>query len=114
MIKIELINTEEYINGDKCKNNVYPLNNKNLSCARSTITGRYPTTGYCVNEACDELIYVLEGQGTLNKEKETIFFKKDDAIMIEKNEKFYWDGNCQVLAICNPAWFESQHKEKEN
>ncbi len=111
MKKIKLDETTKYINGDKCKTLEYQFKIKELSLAQSTITGRYPEIGYCCNEACSELLYIVKGNGTLNKKEESISFNEGDAIYIEKGEKFYWDANCVSIAICSPAWYEEQHKE---
>ena len=43
-------------------------------------------------------------------ENEVIEFKKEDAIFILPNEKYYWDSNyCIVSLTCTPAWSEEQH-----
>ncbi len=111
MKKVSFKEAKEFINGDKCHTYEYGFNNKELGIAKSIISGRYPECGYCVNEECLELIYVLSGNGALVKENEKIEFSMGDALMIDRGEKFYWDGECEVLAMCAPAWFSSQHKE---
>lgn len=63
-----------------------------------------------MNEECKELIYVIDGNGTLNKEKETIEFKKGDAILIDKGEKYYWNAQCTIIMPCTPAWYPEQYK----
>ncbi len=67
-----------------------------------------------MNEECKELIYVIDGRGTLNKENETIKFKKGDAILINKGEKYYWDALCTIVMPCTPAWYPEQHKLIDN
>ena len=58
-----------------------------------------------------ELIYVIEGKGTLNFENKRIEFSKGDSILIEPNEKYYYDTNyCIVSMTCTPAWLPEQHK----
>ena len=64
------------------------LNEKNLDFCINTITGRYPEKGYCTNEECQELCYVLEGEGTINRKDETISFKQGDVIFIEKKDVY--------------------------
>lgn len=59
---------------------------------------------------CKELIYVIEGKGTLNKKQETIEFEKGDAILIDKGEIYYWDAHCTIAMPCTPAWYPEQHK----
>ena len=86
------------------------LNEKNLDFCINTITGRYPEKGYCTNEECQELCYVLEGEGTINRKDETINFKQGDVIFIEKKDVYFWNGNCKLALVCNPAWSKDQCK----
>lgn len=108
LVKVE--NAVSFANSENCKGLEYPLKDKDINCSTAIINGRYPETGYCVNEECKELIYVLEGEGTLNKKDETISFKKDDVILIDKGEIYYWDGNFKIVMPCTPAWYPEQYK----
>ena len=53
-------------NSDKCKTLEYSFNDKEIDLGIATINGRYPDKGYGVNLVSKELIYVIEGKGTLN------------------------------------------------
>ncbi len=98
-------------NSKKCKISEYSFGDKDIDLGLATITGRYPDEGYCVNLISKELIYVMEGSGTLNFENEKVDFSKGDAILIEPNEKYYWDCDyCVVSMTCNPSWTKEQHK----
>jgi mannose-6-phosphate isomerase class I len=107
---VKLEKAEKFNNSDKCEVLEYPLEDADINCATAKITGRYPEKGYCVNEQCKELIYVIEGYGTLNKKEESISFKKGDVILIDKGEIYFWDGNCEIVMPCTPAWYPEQHK----
>lgn len=107
---IKLEQAEKSNNSEKCKVLEYSFNDKDIDCATAVISGRYPDIGYCMNEECKELIYVIEGEGTLNKEDGIIKFKKGDAILINKGEKYYWDAHCTIVMPCTPAWYPEQHK----
>lgn len=63
-----------------------------------------------MNEKCRELIYCLEGTGTLNKKDEVIEFNKGDVILIDKGEMYYWDAECTICMPCTPAWNKEQYK----
>ncbi len=64
-----------------------------------------------MNTACKELVYVLEGSGKLVFENKEIEFSVGDAILIDSNEKYYWDTEyCKLTMACNPAWNVEQHK----
>lgn len=107
---VKLNDAEKFNNSERCEVLEYPLNDADINCATAIITGRYPDKGYCVNEQCKELIYVIEGKGTLNKKDEVVSFEKGDVILIEKGEKYFWDANCKIVMPCTPAWYPEQHK----
>lgn len=98
-------------NSDKCKTMEYSFNESDLDLAVATIIGRYPDVGYCVNEISKELIYVLDGEGKLVFENNSVEFSKGDSVLVYPNEKYYWDCDyCVVSLTCNPAWTKDQHK----
>ncbi len=86
------------------------LNEKNIDFCINTITGRYPEKGYCTNELCQEMCYILDGSGSINKKDEIINFKQGDVIFIDKKEIYYWNGICKIIMICTPAWNKEQCK----
>ena len=90
--------SQEFKNGDKCTVIEYPSDDKDINFSTAVLTGRYPDEGYCVNEECKELIYCMEGKGTLN------------VILIDKGEIYYWDAHCTIAMPCTPAWYPEQHK----
>ncbi len=99
---VKFNDAEKFNNSNTCEVLEYPLNDSDINCATAVITGRYPEKGYCVNEKCKEMIYVIEGNGTLTKKDETIHF--------EKGEIYFWDANCRIVMPCTPAWYPKQHK----
>ena len=101
----------ESANSDTCKYIEYSFEDKDIDFSIVTITGRYPEKGFCVNSICKELIYVLEGSGKLCFENRVINFSKGDAVLINSNEKYYWESDyCKVSTSCTPAWSPEQHK----
>ena len=98
-------------NSDKCKTLEYSFMDKDIDLGIATIIGRYPDDGYGVNFVSKELIYVIEGSGTLNFEDKKVDFSKGDSILIEPNEKYYYDTEyCVISMTCTPAWSVEQHK----
>ena len=98
-------------NSGKCKTLEYSFMDKDIDLGIATIKGRYPDEGYGVNLISKELIYVMEGRGTLNFENEKIEFSEGDSILIEPNEKYYYDTEyCKISMSCTPAWSIEQHK----
>ena len=110
---MQIIKNENAIKGansDKCKTLEYSFGDKDIDLGVAVITGRYPESGYCKNLVSKELIYVLEGSRTLCFENESIKFSVGDSILIDNDEKYYWDTTyCKVSMICTPAWSEEQH-----
>lgn len=107
---VKLEQAQEFSNSDKCKGLEYPLEDTDINFSIAKIQGRYPDSSYCVNEVCKELIYVIEGNGSLNKKDEKIEFKKGDVILIEKGEVYFWNAHCTIAISCTPAWYSEQHK----
>ena len=101
-------------NSDKCKVIEYHLGDPDINCAVAHLSGRYPEEGYAINEICKELVYVVNGEGTLNKKNhEPIKFKAKDVLLIDKGEPFYWDAHCEIIMPCTPAWNPEQYKSIE-
>ena len=108
---IKKSNAVKGANSDKCKTLEYSFKDKGMDLGIATITGRYPENGFCVNTISKELIYVLDGNGKLYFENSCIEFEEGDSILINSNEKYYWDSTyCIVSMTCTPAWNEEQHK----
>ncbi|MDO4199954.1 MAG: hypothetical protein Q4D57_04300 [Clostridia bacterium] len=98
-------------NSGVCELSEYSFENKNMDLGIATLTGRYPDKGYCVNSACMELIYVLEGDGNLCFADKSVDFSAGDSLLIDKGEKYYWETDyCKVAMVCTPAWNVEQYK----
>lgn len=98
-------------NSGKCGMSSYYFGDKDVDLCLATIRGRYPETGFCVNLICKELVYVLEGSGSLCFEDEVMDFKQDDAVLIENGRKYYWSANyCKVAISSCPALTTEQCK----
>jgi len=98
-------------NSEKCKTIEYSFGDKDIDLGIAVITGRYPEEGYGVNLISKELIYVLEGTGELCFEDRKISFEKGDSILINNNEKYYYETEyCKISMACTPAWSREQHK----
>lgn len=98
-------------NSELCKTLEYSFGEKDIDLGIATIRGRYPSVGYALNTVSKELVYVLEGSGTLVFEKEKVSFEKGDAILINPNDKYYYDTKFAVVSLtCTPAFDVEQHK----
>lgn len=86
------------------------INDQDLDFCINTITGRYPQKGYAQNLKCKEICYILEGNGFIHKKDEDIKFKQGDVILIDKEEIYFWEGDCQIIMVCSPSWYKEQCK----
>ncbi len=112
---IKLDEATEKSNSEKCKITDYSFGDNQLNLVVTTITGRYPESGYCLNEISKELIYVLEGEGKIVFENTNIKITKGDSILISPNEKYYWDCKyCVATITCTPPWNLKQYKHIED
>ena len=95
--------TSEHKNGEYCVAIEYPLDDKDLNAAVIELSGRYPTKGRVVNEVCKELAYIISGSCSIVFEDRSIELETGDLILIEPNEKYYWEGNAKLFVPCTPA-----------
>jgi len=114
MIEVKIIKNSEAevgANSEKCKTIEYSFGDNEIDLGLATISGRYPEEGWCVNLISKELIYVLEGKGEICFENTKISFEKGDSILINNNEKYYWQTeHCKVSMTCTPAWSKEQYE----
>lgn len=111
MLHIKQNQAQSY-HGDGYSGIDYPMTDPDINFAVIQIHSRSPKTGYQVNTACKELLYIMNGKGTLTlKEKgETISFEKGDVLFIDKGECYAFEGNFEAAVPCTPAWTSNQHK----
>ena len=102
--------TKEFKNSDQCLAIEYPLGDKDINGAVIKLNGRYPDKGRVVNTVCKEMAYIIKGTGKLVVEGQDVNFSEGDLILIDKNEKYYWQGNFEIFTTCVPAWYPQQHK----
>lgn len=89
----------------------YPFDDKDINAAIITITGRYPEEGYVVNKVCKEAVYIIVGTGILATENTQHQLAAGDMAMLPPGEKYYFEGNLQIVMPCHPAWYPEQHEE---
>ncbi|MCL2037932.1 cupin domain-containing protein [Candidatus Saccharibacteria bacterium] len=111
---VKLNDTEKFVNSENCFGRNYPLDESTMNLAVIKITGRYPDDNFVVNEVSKEMCYILSGEGkVVKKGGEILEFEAGDMVFLDKNESYYFNGQCEMAVICAPKWAEEQHKEVE-
>ncbi len=108
---IKKSSAKEVKNSKSCIAIEYPLDDSDLNGAVIVLDGRYPDKGYALNLKCKELAYIISGKGKFFQPGKETEVSEGDMVLIEKNEKYYWEGNLKMFIQCNPSWYPEQHKE---
>ncbi len=102
----------ELYNGDGFSGMDYPTIDKDINFAIVKINGKSPKKGYQTNTNCKELLYIMEGNGILNKkgERQKIEFEQGDVLLIDKGESYAFEGHFTAAVPRTPAWTPEQHE----
>ncbi len=57
--------------------------------------------------------YILKGSGKIEVEGVETKLGEGDLVLINKGEKYFFEGNLTMFGSCIPAWYPEQHKEVE-
>lgn len=103
----------EFKNSDACTAYEYPFEDGDINGAVITLAGRYPDAGRVRNNACKELVYIIHGSGKVVVEGNDTPLTTGDMILLLPGEKYYFEGELEMLMPCTPAWYPEQHEEVE-
>jgi hypothetical protein len=87
----------------------YDTSDSSISGAVAQINGRYPEKGFAEN-GFKELVFVISGNGFVVTPKERKEIDVGDEILIDKNEKYAWEGNMTIFMATTPKFDPKQHK----
>ena len=105
--------TKEFKNSDQCTAIEYPLGDKDINGAVIKLNGRYPEKGRTVNTKVKEMAYVIRGRGKIVVEGKEYSLNVGDFVLIDANERYFWEGDLEMFVPCVPAWYPEQHQEVE-
>jgi mannose-6-phosphate isomerase-like protein (cupin superfamily) len=88
----------------------YPFNDKDIELSCAEIRGRYPLEGFAMNEKIKEIFYINKGKGKINIEGKDLELKEGDVILIQAKQKYFWQGDLDLVLACNPKFNPEQHK----
>lgn len=89
----------------------YGTDNKDLGFALARIKGRFPDSGKAMNRICQEIYYVISGNGKLFINDKEVELKEGDVFFIEAGKEYYVVGEDLVLAVpTSPSWYPEQQR----
>ena len=100
----------ELFEGETNKTYEYNIEDKDINYCIVDIDGRFPKEKWAINRKCKEMAHVLSGSGVLIVNGREYKLKTDDVVLIDVNEKYYWEGNMRLGLPCAPAWYPEQHE----
>jgi mannose-6-phosphate isomerase-like protein (cupin superfamily) len=105
--------SQEFKNGASCAVYEYPMDDRTINGAVVKLSGRYPDKGSSVNSTCKLMAYIIEGSGAIFVDGKETRVDKGDLVLVEPNEKYYWQGSMELFMPCAPAWTPEQYKVVE-
>lgn len=88
----------------------YLMDDDEVSGAVTEINGRYPENGFAYNEKSKEMVYVISGNGKIVQPNAETSINTGDMLIIDRYEKFAWEGNLKLLLVTLPKFDPNQHK----
>lgn len=107
---IKLENADIFKNGETCEVSEYEFGDPDINIATAKLDGRFPESGFIVNEKVKEYAYVIRGVGKIATKTAMFDFAEGDVISIPDGEPYYWDAHCSLVMPCAPAWYPEQSK----
>jgi mannose-6-phosphate isomerase-like protein (cupin superfamily) len=102
----------KFVNSKSCVVYEYAFDDPDINGAVGVINGRYPESGWAVNEKCKELVYVVSGEGSLGTASQKLDLHAGDSAFILPGERYCFTGKELVIFMpCSPAWYPEQHRE---
>ncbi|MBN2203244.1 MAG: cupin domain-containing protein [Candidatus Aenigmarchaeota archaeon] len=100
----------QHANAATCIAYEYGLGDKDIDVAYIKIDGRYPEKGRTLNRKSKEVIFVIDGKGIVEIDGNVFDMEEGDSILIQPNQKFFFDGKLKIVVCCNPAWDPKQYE----
>jgi len=106
--------SKKFENSKDCTVWEYEYPSELFSFATALINGRYPDKRRCANLECEEVYYVISGEGIIHSEFGDFKVEQGDLYFFKKREKYYIEGKKLFVALGNsPKWKLEQYKDFE-
>lgn len=102
---------KEFKNSPVCIAYEYSHNDKDINLAVIELSGRYPSKGRVINKISKEVAFVIEGKGKVGIDGKEFLLNEGDSVLIQSNQKFFWEGKMKLAMVCYPAFDPKQHVE---
>jgi mannose-6-phosphate isomerase-like protein (cupin superfamily) len=103
--------TKKHSNSPKCIAYEYPFTDKDINIAFIEIKGRYPDKDRVTNKVCKEIVFVVKGKGKIEVDGKELLISEGDSIFIQPSQKYFFEGNLEIITSCHPTWYSEQHIE---
>lgn len=103
--------THEFYNGTVVVNEFNFTGSSVINDAYITLTGRYPDSGYAVNDVSTALISIESGEGEITiKNLTPTPLNSGDRVIIKPGEPYFFSplGHLALRYIATPAWTPDQ------
>ena len=100
----------EFKNAETCIALEYETGTPDINLARIDISGRYPEHGTAVNTKVTEIVYVLQGSGSVTVNGVFTALTAGDVISVAVGEAVFWEGELSLVIACSPAWYPGQYE----
>ncbi len=97
-------------NSEECSVFEYPFDDQDIELSCAKIDGRYPKEGFVMNEKIKEIFYINKGKGKIDIENKDFDVEEGDVILIQPKQKYFWQGNLDIVLACNSKFSLEQHK----
>ncbi|MFH1474055.1 MAG: hypothetical protein ABIE55_04170 [Candidatus Aenigmatarchaeota archaeon] len=95
---------KKHANTPSCIAYEYGHKDKDIDVAFIEIRGRYPERGRVVSKVSKEMIFISKGNGKIEIDGEYFDLNEGDAIIIQPNQKYFFEGKLDLVFSCNPSW----------
>jgi len=101
---------EKHENAPTCTVYEHKHGDKDIDIAEVEIRGRYPESGHSINEECKELFLVSRGSGKIEIDGHPFELAEGDSLLIQPKQKYFFEGNLDLIITCRPAWTPEQYR----
>lgn len=103
-----------FVNSPFCKGVGFAQKGATMDIAKIELTGRYPESGWVMNEVSYEMAYVMSGSGEfIKRDGEAFEVNEGDVVSIETGKQYAWSGTMTLIVPCTPRFDPNKHKHVE-